>query len=412
MNKYYERQITAKIQKLILHFPCVVIIGARQVGKSTLLKKLFPDYNYVLFDPVEDVENARQDPDFFLNNRPSPLILDEIQYAPELVAAIKKRIDKDRKPGQFILTGSQQWGIMNNLSESLAGRAMILELEPLAIGEIANNPPEEPWLERYLDNPVQFVTTKNERLQLPLIPYEHIWRGLFPDAVNLPKDIVVDFHSSYQKTYVERDVRLLANIGDLQQFTRFVRLIAALTAQEINYNEVGRELGIDGSTAKRWLNILRETFEWHEIPAYSKNAIKKISSKPKGYFADTGQVCFSQAIAKPNNLASHPLWGAIFENFVVNEIRKQCNWMSSAPNIFHWRSYSGAECDLILEYNGKYFPIVIKTKSHPTKNTTSGIKAFKKCYPKLDVPMSLVICFTEQIFPIEEGIYALPWNIR
>ncbi len=148
MEGYIPRFLSDQLKELVTHFPCVVIIGARQVGKSTLLKQLFPNYNYVLFDPVEDIENARQDPTFFLKNRPSPLILDEIQYAPEVVASIKRKIDKDRSPGQFILTGSQQWGVMKHLADSLAGRAVILELEPFSLGEVAENSPKRPWLKR------------------------------------------------------------------------------------------------------------------------------------------------------------------------------------------------------------------------------------------------------------------------
>ncbi|MCP5469175.1 MAG: ATP-binding protein [Chlamydiales bacterium] len=408
MERYLPRQLSEQIQELIAHFPCVVITGARQVGKSTLLKELFPDYNYVLFDPVEDVENARLDPSLFLRNRPTPLILDEIQYAPEVVAAVKRAIDHDRKPGQFILTGSQQWGVMKNLADSLAGRAIIVELDPFSLGEIAKNPPKEPWFERWLQDPENFSCSK---LELPYVPYECIWRGFFPEAQFLPLKLVHRFHAAYQKTYVERDMRQMANVSNLQLFTRFIRLVAALTAQEINYNQLGRDIDIDGTTAKRWLMILRETFEWHEIPAFSRNMVKRVSLKSKGYFADTGQVCFSQAVSTPHDLPSHPLWGAIFENAVVNEVRKQCSWMSAAPNLYHWRVHSGAECDLIAEWNGKYYPIEIKATSHPKKQDASGIAAFRKSYPSLNVQRGVVICFTESPVILTPDTLAIPWNI-
>ncbi|MCH9610035.1 MAG: hypothetical protein S4CHLAM81_08530 [Chlamydiales bacterium] len=407
MDSYLERHLASRIEELLRHFPCVVLIGARQVGKSTLLKRRFPMFNYVQFDPVEDIENARQDPTFFLENRPAPLILDEVQYAPEVVAAVKRRIDESRQPGQYILTGSQQWGVMKNLADSLAGRAVILELDPFSLGEIAQAPSTALWLSRWLEDPDHFEA---RTLSLPYIPYECIWRGLFPEAQKLPLEYVSTFHASYQKTYVERDMRQMANIANLQLFTRFVRLVAALTAQEINYSQLGRELDIDGTTAKKWLMILKETFEWHEIPAFSRNMIKKVSLKSKGYFADTGQVCFSQSIASPHDLPSHPLWGAIFENSVVNEIRKQCALMTTFPNLYHWRAHSGSECDLIIEYNGAYYPIEVKAKSIPKRKDCSGISAFRKSYPNLNIKRGLIICLTANAFAVSPDTFAIPWN--
>jgi uncharacterized protein len=156
-------------------------------------------------------------------------------------------------------------------------------------------------------------------------------------------------------------------VNDLSQFSRFIKLMAAFTAQEINYSELGRDIGITAQTAKRWMNTLVHTFEWFEIPAYTNNVIKRISHKPKGYFADTGQVCYSQMISSPNSIAAHPLWGAIFENAVVCELRKQTLTMAMPPHMYHWRTYSGTECDLLLERDGKFYPIEIKAKTRPTR---------------------------------------------
>lgn len=410
--KYIPRMITDRLVRMTKHFPSVVIVGARQVGKSTLIKHIFPEYSYVLFDPYEDIESARKDPDLFLNNRPPPLILDEVQYAPEVISAIKRRIDRNRQPGQYILTGSQQWGVMKQMAESLTGRTVIIQLEPFSLEEIAQNRPEESWLEQWLSLKKQFVPSDLSYLQLPRQTYEQLWRGFLPEAQNLPLDLIQTFHASYQKTYIERDIRLLADIPDLHQFTRFVRLAAALTAQEINYQEMGRDLGVANQTAKRWLSLLREIFEWHEIPAFSMNTIKRISTKPKGYFSDTGQVCFCQAISTPSALSSNPLWGAVFETAVVNEIRKQLLWMTRPFNLYHWRSHGGAECDLIIERDGVYYPIEIKAKTHPTRGDTSGITAFRKTYPNLTISNGLVICLSENSYPLSENDYALPWNIR
>src|ERR1700738_4030525 len=202
MMHYIPRLITSKLLHFLQFFPSVVLVGARQVGKSTLLKHLFPDYSYVLFDPFEDIENARRDPDLFLDNKTTPLILDEVQYAPEVISAIKRRIDRQKKPGQYILTGSQQWGVMKQMTESLTGRTMILQLEPFALSEIATQQPKYSWLEQWLLKPGE--TADFRWLNLPRTTYEQLWRGFLPDAQTLPLELIPAFHASYQKTYIER----------------------------------------------------------------------------------------------------------------------------------------------------------------------------------------------------------------
>jgi len=276
---YYPRAITKRLFQLLEAFPVVVIIGARQVGKSTLLlNTVGKKADVVVFDPVVDVENARQDPELFLNNRPPPLVLDEIQYAPELVASIKRRIDKDRSPGQYVLTGSQQWGVIKSMAESLAGRAVFIDLEAFSLAEISGAGLDGSWLQSWLDDPEAFIAGKPGKVDLKTTLYEQLWRGGLPEAQFLPLEMIPDFHAAYQRTYIERDVRVLADVSDWQLFGRFVRLAAALTAQEINYSQIGRELGLNPQTSKRWLDILQSTFQWFEVPAYAGNAIKRIAN--------------------------------------------------------------------------------------------------------------------------------------
>jgi len=409
-NEYIPRLFASRLQELIKHFPSVVITGARQVGKTTLLKHIFPNYDYVLFDPVVDVESARSDPDLFLDNHPTPLILDEIQFAPELVPAVKRRIDKNKKPGMYILTGSQQWGVLNQVSESLAGRAIICQLDPFSLAEITKPQPEKYWLEEFL-NTGEIPTT--DCMPLPFNTNELLWRGLLPETLFLPKELITQFHASYQATYIEKDIRLLEGVRDLQLFSRFVKLIAAHTASEINYNELGREIDITPQTAKRWLNLLIQTFEWFEIPPFSRNQIKKVSGKSKGYFADTGQVCFSQMVSSPVAIASHPLKGKIFENGVVVELKKRLEFMQTPPRLYHWRLHSGSEVDLILERDGKFTPIEIKMHSSPKKKDARGINAFRKCYSsKLNITTGFVIAPSSSVYPIEKDVYVVPWNQR
>jgi len=408
-HAYVERHISQKLEKLFKHFPCVVVLGARQVGKSTLLQHVFPDIPVVVFDPVQDIQNARQDPDLFLANHTSPIILDEIQFTPELLPALKRFIDKSKLPGQYLLTGSQQWGILKTISESLAGRAVLLNLEGFSLAEISNERPKQPWLERWLDNPDAFLLEDHVRLQPPYSLYEQLWRGFLPETHFLELDLIADFHASYQRTYIERDVRVIADVSDLQLFGRFVRLLAAQIAQEINFSQLGRDIQLTPQTAKRWTEVLKQTFEWFEIPAFSNNAIKRVSSKPKGYFSDTGQVCFSQMLSSPKAIASHPLMGNLFENAVVAELRKQALLISSPPQFYHWRTYSGAECDLILERDGKLFPIEIKANSQPTKKDTRGIRTFRSLYPN-KVQKGLIIAPTDTRYALTAEDFALPWD--
>src|SRR3990167_1403699 len=230
----------------------------------------------VVFDPIIDVEGARSDPDLFLNNRPPPVILDEIQYVPELVPAIKRRLDKNKKPGLYLITGSQQWEVMKSLAESLAGRAVFVDLQGFSLKELNQEGEKgKPWLERWLENPGDSKVLEGKKGECKFSLFEQLWRGWLPETQFLPRDVIGAFHEAYVRTYIERDVRQLAEVSDVQLFHRFFRLCAALTAQEVNYSQLGRDIGINPQTASRWLRILTATFQWFEVPAWSGNIIKR-----------------------------------------------------------------------------------------------------------------------------------------
>ena len=410
---YIPRLVTTRLRELARSFPAVVVVGARQVGKSTLILKTFGQKAAcVVFDPVVDIENARQEPELFLDNRPPPLMLEEIQYAPELVAAIKRRIDRNRSPGQYIMTGSQQWGVLKTMSESLAGRAVFLHLESFSVAEAARSKRPRSWLASFLRDPSSFLRRPHRRAKLPRPLYEQLWRGWLPEAQFLRKNTVPDFHAAYQRTYVERDIRLLADVSDWQLFGRFVKLLAALTAQEINHSELGRELGISPQTAKRWLTTLEATFQWFEVPAFHGSAVKRVSGKPKGYIADTGVACAAQAISSAEAIGGHPLWGRLFETTVIGEIRKQMRVLSPQPNLYHWRSHGGAEVDLLLELDGIFFPIEVKATSKAGRRDTRGLAAFRETYPGMRVAPGLVIAPVEKLYPLSEMDWAVPWDLE
>lgn len=410
---YVERMMTDRLRKLAATFPVIAITGARQVGKSTLLQHVFPHHQSVVFDPIIDVENARHDPDLFLDNRRPPLILDEIQYVPQLINVLKRRVDRDRTPGQYLITGSQQWSVMRSLSESLAGRVVFLDLHGFALAELASeNMSGRSWLARWLNDPADVLRTHLPRLPADRTLYEHLWRGWLPEAQFLPAETLADFHIAYRRTYIERDAKFMADVSDWELFGRFFQLAAALTAQEVNFSHLGRELGITPQTSRRWLDILKATFQWFEVPAYSGNAVKRVSAKPKGYLADSGIACAALAISSPTAVGGHPLWGTLFETMVIGEIRKHGGLLSPPPTCYHWRSHGGAEVDLILERDGTFFPIEVKAGSRPDRHDASGILAFRKTYPRLRTAPGLIIAPAETLYPVADNVHVLPWDSR
>jgi hypothetical protein len=409
---YLSRSVSAKLRQMVQTFPVVVVSGARQVGKTTLVRHVFPQFDYVVFDPAIDLENARLEPDLFLRNHPAPVVLDEIQYAPELVAALKRRVDAaDGHPGQYLVTGSQQWQVMRSISESLAGRAAFLDLDGFSLRELAGQGGMPGWLAEWLRSPSDLVATRSPA------KHEHVrrlwdwlWRGFLPGVQHVPADLVSEFWTGYQRTYVERDARLAGEINDWQQFGMFIRLASALTAQEINYSQLGREIGVTPQSARRWLQVLRGTFQWWEAPAFKGNLVKRVSSKPKGYLSDTGLICHLAQLNSPRALGGHPLLGALFETAMVHEIRKQHACLPGGGAFHHWRSSGGAEVDLLLERDGWFHPFEIKLTANPTRRDAAGLAAFRQSYPHLRIGAAAILCATERAFWITDDVAALPWN--
>lgn len=405
--EYKHRLPEKKLLELFSYYPVITVLGARQVGKSTLVENLFRDrVGTVVFDPVVDIGNARQDPDFFLQNAELPVFLDEIQYAPELLSSIKRLVDRRKKNSLFVLSGSQNLSVLKDIAESLAGRVAIANLWPLGHREIAgDNTPGfiADWLE---NDSINFDRWSNRQVEAV---FPKIWRGGYPKIMELPDHLVPGYWQSYLQTYIERDVRTVANIGSLQTFGNFIGLLAALSAREINQNQLGRELGVDRKTALAWTEIAEATYQWISIPAFSRNPIKQISGKKKGFFTDTGFACFLQKIATPAVIASHPLQGSLFETFVFMEIVKNLQPLPLLPNLYHFRSYSGAEVDLILEINGKLYPIEIKAKSNPSRTDIRGFAALRQCFPKENIHEGLLICSIEQPMRLAENAVAIPW---
>lgn len=407
---YKPRFIESRLSDFKKHFKIVLLLGARQVGKSTLLEYLFPDYKVVVFDPVQDLFNARQEPDLFLNTFPSKTILDEVQYVPQLLPSLKRKVDLSEEKGQYLLTGSQNLNVLKNASESLAGRVGILHLESMAYQELTGLGSSPSWIQAYLQDPQHFVRDiAGKKTNLDSLAL-HIWRGSMPGAIDLPDHLIQGYYSSYIQTYVERDVKQVENIRDMAEFDRFLGILGVLTSQEINASHLGREIGMSPPTSRKWLDILAKTYQWRELPPYVGNAVKRISGKHKGYLTDTGMACYLQKIFSHETLLRHPLLGAFFETWAVNEIHKQFSCLQLLPSCYHWRTAGGAEVDLIMEYNGNLYPIEIKCKSNISKHDLSGLKAFRETYRQQSIAPSLVIYAGNVAYRIDENTTALPWN--
>jgi len=415
--KYRQRALESKLTALAEHFPAVVVTGARQAGKSTLLTRLFGKKSrHFVFDPVTDEFGARRDPQFFLQQHKTPLILDEIQYAPELLAVIKKQIDKNRSPGQFYLTGSQNLSVIKSISESMAGRAVMVDLDAMTVPERKGDAESCKgfWLEEILAEGKNFKSIKKlthsgaAPKNSPL--FKTLWRGGYPGTLDLPDRFLADYFRSYVRTYVERDIRVLAEVSSQQTFSRFFGLVAALTAQEVNYSHLGRELGVTPQTATRWLDILNATYQWFELPPYHGNLIKRLSNKGKGYLTDTGLACYLARVSSPEALAVQPVLGAVFETHVVLEIKRMFSFLSSAVNFFHWRAHSGAEVDLVIERDGTLWPVEIKCKTNINAYDVRGLNAFREAYPG-KCGTGILVAAVEEPFFFSKEIIVLPYSL-
>lgn len=405
------RLAESRFKRLISAFPVVVVAGARQVGKTTLINAaLGPEWTTITLDPTIDVAGARKDPDLLLANHRGSLCVDEVQYAPELVAAIKRSVDLDRRPGRFVLSGSQHWNVLRSLAESLAGRAVFLDLNGFTLQERAGRGHGATWLSKWLTHPHADTLFGLGRIDSGRTLNELLFRGVLPEANTLDVDLLADFFAGYRRTYIERDVRLLGGVSDAQLFGRFLGLAGALSAQEVNSAHLGRELGLSPATATRWLGLLEGSYQWFEIPAFSRNVVKRASGRTRGFVADTGLACATQLLPVPDSLDAWPRRGALFETAVVADIRAQCQLISPSPNLWHWRLHSGAEVDLVLEWNGTLYPIEIKLRSHPDKLDARGIRAMVASLPEERFAPGLIVGPIDRVSAVAEGVYALPWD--
>ena len=402
---FIHRTLAQTIQKTAESFPVVLVTGPRQVGKTTLLQACAPKgMTYVSLDDPTIRQLAKEEPNLFFQRFRPPVLLDEIQYAPELFTYIKIEVDQSRKPGQFWMTGSQQFHLMHNVSETLAGRVGILKLLGLSVAEQNNQAMNtRPFL------PVKTVLQARSKYAtvLPVMEiYKRIWTGSFPKIVLDSKMDRGVFYSSYVQTYLQRDVRDLARVGDESAFMNFIRATAARTGQLLNMADLSRDADIDPKTAKSWLSILQTSGLIYLLEPYHTNLTKRLVKTPKLYFLDTGLCSYLTKWTSPEALEAGAMSGHILETFLFTELLKSY-WHAGKEAFFtFYRDKDKKEIDVLIEQDGRLFPVEFKKTARPDKHMATQFSKLGKL--KLPRGHGGIVCLTQNWMPITDKVDAIP----
>ena len=385
---FIPRILTTELIHRAATNPVVTLVGPRQSGKTTLCKATFSDKAYVSLEPLDTREYAKADPRGFLKQfGETGVVLDEIQNAPELLHYIQDQVDNSGQMGQYILAGSQNLLISAKIAQSLAGRTAILTLLPLAYAELS------------------------QAQQAPSSVWEAVWQGGYPRLYNQAVS-PTEWLADYTLTYLERDVRQLVNVGNLDQFSRFLQLSAAHTGQELHYTQLANDTGVSHNTIRTWSSVLQESFLSTALLPWLGNLRKRLVKTPKLHFLDTGLVCSLLGISTPEQLRLHPLRGAIFESWVVSEVYKFFLNQGKRPRLFHYRENSGLEFDLLIETVQGLCPVEVK--SGQTLHT-EFFKNFNQASQRTEDTSSFqliegLLVYTGETTQSRQGVTAVPWH--
>ena len=384
---YIARHIEKTIEKSFAAFPAVLITGPRQVGKSTLLLNRFKNIPNVTLDNPLQLLSLRQDPVEFFKLHGSPLIIDEVQRAPECFSVLKYMIDSDRRAGMYILTGSQKYALMKGVSESLAGRIGIIDMLGLSDREIYEDPFDRPFL------PTSDYLLERRPKMAPSIQnlWERIHRGSMPELYSNENMDWEQYYAAYVDTYIERDVKQLGSVGDTLAFTQFMTALASRTGELLNAASLARDVGVDSKTV-------------------SLNINKRIIKTPKVYFTDTGLVCYLCRWLTPETLANGAMAGSIYETFIVSEILKSYYNAGKEPDLYFFRNTDGQEVDLLFYRDGKLYPIEIKKTSSPNVKDAKHFGTLSTFFPSLEVSEGGIICNAEDLLPLGQNLKIIPFR--
>ncbi|MBR6153007.1 MAG: ATP-binding protein [Treponema sp.] len=397
---FVDRHSEATIKRLAKSFPSVLVTGARQTGKTTLLKKItnVRKVHCISFDDPMEEASAKTDPKTFMELHSEPCMFDEIQYVPDLFRYLKIEIDKNRHSGMFFLTGSQQFTLMEKATESLSGRIGIVQLYPLSAREIRGDSFSGSFVPAK-----NYILKRNKALLKTKYSVQDTWKRIFlggyPEVIKgnvSPKD----FYASYLKTYIERDIRNLTQVADESQFLQFITVVAARTSQLVNYQDMARECGISEVTAKKWLSLLVTSGLVYLLKPYSVNVEKRVVKTPKLYFIDTGLAAYLTRWSSPEVMRNGAMAGAFFETYAVSEIIKSfANNGEEAP-LYFYRDKDKVEIDLLIEENNTLYPIEIKKTASPNSEDTKNLYITKRI-KNVNIGQTIIVCNSDKVVSIQ-----------
>ena len=380
---WIERELGPELVKVAGTFPALVLVGPRQVGKTSLLERTFPAHRYVSLDLASNAESAETRPAEFLAANPPPLIVDEVQYAPGLLRHLKAAIDRDRTNGHYLLTGSQNFMLMQAVAESLAGRAAVLPMLGLSASE---------WATAGL-TPVGWP--------------EFLWRGGYPAlwaTAGMSRD---RWYQGYVATYLERDVRNLLRVDSLRDFERFLRACAARIAGALNMSDLARDVGISPTTARQWIGVLHASNQIVLLEPYHRSLGKRLVKSPKLYFSDTGLAAFLLGLPSAADAWQGRLAGALWENHVVGQWLRWRDWHQPSAALWFWRDQAGREVDLVIELGGRLHPIECKLTQRPEDRDAASIRTLRAFYGDSEVGNCFIACPIEAPFEVDESVTAV-----
>lgn len=407
-----QRAIKPQVTSALKNYPIVVITGARQVGKSTLVYSYVKEqgFEYVSLDNMEQRKLAQQDPKYFLQQFQLPLIIDEVQYAPELFEAIEeivntKRLKEEKSNGLFLLTGSQTFQLMKNVGQSLAGRASIIQMLPLSLDEILGYPstpfiPNQDRIDMFKDrNPIDVKSL-----------FAFITKGMYPELYKDDQRVIHDYYENYVSTYLDRDISELINLKDKMKFHNFLQYLAALTSQQINVSDMARRLGVTSATIQSWLSILESTGLIYFLQPYNDTSItKRVVKASKLYFSDTGLAAYLARLNHPETLRLSNFSDAFNETFIINEIRKSFLNHKLPFHAYYYRDNNQNEIDLVLLYQGELSLIEIK---QGVAFELRDVKSFKQLETSLyAIKNRVIVCNTEQNYPLSKDVQVVSFKI-
>ena len=399
------RILAKAISKALRSFPAIVVTGPRQSGKTTLLRWLFSKtHRFVTLEDPDVRIRAKEDPLYFLKQYKPPVIIDEIQYVPELLSYIKTKIDQDRKPGQWLFTGSQHFILMQGISQSLAGRAAVLSLLPFSFAERVGRGEDAQDIPGWLKG-LSLHQTYEDKISVS----EVILRGNYPEIASRKSVDRQLWCGSYISTYLERDVRNLAQIGDLSQFERFLRLCAIRTGQLLNLSELAKEIGMSVPTVKRWLSILETGYQIYLLYPYYKNVGKRLVKSPKLYFNDTALASYLLGLHDRETLLNSPNFGNLFETMVVTDALKRFLHSGQMPSMYYLRTRDGLEVDLVIESGQKLYLFEIKGAMTIVPKHASSLARVTSDLGS-SIRTAAIISMSGDNFTLKNGIFNYNWK--